>query len=377
MEIAIIGLPQSGKTTVFNALTRGKADTAGASGSSTELHIGVVKVPDPRLEALAKIYQPKKVVPAEIKYWDLPGPEALARSQGIGGKYRNILQSADAYLLVVRAFTDPSVPHPLETVDPARDLETMLSELTFADLEVLERAVQRLDASVKKAKPAERPTVVRNLETAQKVKQSIDAGIPLRNQQLTESEASYMKNYQLLTGKPIIVAFNTDESGPELSLSQLRLSPTQSVPGELRQDRGDSQGQDFGEVSLCSKLEAELALMSPEEEAEFRETLGLGESATAQVIRVTYQTLGLVSFLTVGDDEVRAWTVPAGLPAQQAAGTIHTDFYRGFIRAEVIPFDDLVRCGGIPQCRKEGVLRSEGKTYSVKDGDVINFLVNA
>ncbi len=362
MDIGIIGLPQSGKTTVFNALTRGRADTTGASGSATEMHLGTVKVPDPRLEVLTGMYNPRKVVPAEIEYWDVPGPEALAKSQGIVGKYRNILQGADAFLLVVRAFNNPAVVHPMETIDPKRDLETMLGELTFADLEAIERALERLEDGFKKSKVAERPVLTRQLELLQKVKESLESGIPLRSQQCTESETTFLANYQLLTGKPIIVAFNTDEDGPEPALVEFGLD----LPGAA----------ELGEVCLSAKLEAELALMTPEEEAEFRADLGLDESALARVIRTSYQTLGLISFLTVGPDEVRAWSVPDGIPAQEAAGTIHSDFLRGFIRAEVIPYEDLQRCGNIAQGRKEGVLRSEGKTYPVKDGDVINFLVN-
>ena len=192
--------------------------------------------------------------------------------------------------------------------------------------------------------------------------EGIEGGIPLRLQELGSSDAEFAAHYQLLTSKPVIVAFNADESGPDINFSQLGLDPVKS--------------SDMGQVSLCGKLEEDLALMPEEEEQEFRQDLGLKEPATDRVIRVSYEILGLVSFLTVGEDEVRAWTVPAGLAAQEAAGTVHSDFERGFIRAEVTPYDDLVRCGGIPQCRKEGVLRSEGKTYPVKDGDVIDFLIN-
>ena len=362
MDIGIIGLPQSGKTTVFNALTRGHADTSGASGSVTEMHVGVVKVPDPRLEVLTGMYNPRKTVPAEIKYWDVPGPESLAKSQGIVGQYRNILQGADAFLVVIRAFENPSVVHPMTTIDPARDLETMLGELTFADLEVMDRAVDRLEDAVKKAKPAERPAMTRQLETVRKAKEGLESGLPFRVQNLTESEKAILVNYQLLTGKPVIVAFNTGEDGTEPVLSDLDLD----LP----------EGVQLGQVSLSARLEAELALMSDEEEAEFRADLGLDESAMNRVIGTSYDTLGLISFLTVGPDEVRAWSVPRGIGAQEAAGTIHSDFVRGFIRAEVIPYDDLYRCGNIAQGRKEGALRSEGKTYPVKDGDVINFLIN-
>jgi GTP-binding protein YchF len=362
MDVAIIGLPQSGKTTVFNALTHGNADTTGGSGSASELHVGVVKVPDTRLDILAEMYYPRKIVQAEIKYWDLPGGDPTRRSQGISGQHRNILQGADAFLLLVRTFANPSVAHHLGEVDPGRDLKTMLTELAFADLESMERAVERLEDNIKKSKPAERPLFQRHLEAAQKVKRGLEADVPLRNQQLTESEAAFIANYQLFTGKPIIVCFNTGDAGPECRLGQLALQPEQAYG--------------LGQVNLPGKLEAELALMPEDEAWEFRRDLELDDPATSKVIQESYHTLGLVSFLTVGDDEVRAWSVPNGLPAQEAAGTIHTDFYRGFIRAEVIPYYDLTRCGSIAQGRKEGVLRSEGKTYPVKDGDVINFLVN-
>ena len=361
MDIAIIGLPQSGKTSVFNALTGGAAESSSAGGGS-EIHIGVVKVPDPRLDVLAGMYNPRKVVPAEIKYWDIPGSAAEGKGSGITGRHRNVLQAADAFLLVVRAFDHPSVPHPSGTVDPARDLTAMLEELSFADIEVLDRSAERLREGFNKAKPDERPRVTRHLEAVNKVKAGLESGTPLRLQELTESENAFIVAYQLLTGKPVVVAFNIGESADDVFLSGLPL-PSQTLTG-------------IGEVSLSAKIEAELALMPSEEAEEFRQDLGLGESALAQVIRVSYATVGLVSFLTVGEDEVRAWSVRDGLPAQEAAGTIHTDFTRGFIRAEVIPYDDLSRCGSMAQGRKEGVLRSEGKTYPVQDGDVIHFLIN-
>ena len=357
MEVAIIGLPQSGKTTVFNALTRGHASASGGG-----VQVGVVKVADPRLGVLAKMYGPKKIVHAEIKYCDLPGPESLAKSQGLGGKYLNVLQTADAFLLIVRNFTNPSVPHPLGGLDPGRDLTNMRSELSLADLVVLDRAVERLGDGIKKSKLAERPALVTQLDTVIKVKQGLEEDLPLRQQTLTGSESSIVAIYQLLTNKPLIVVFNTDETGPGVSMDRLGL--------------GRGSTAEVASVSISGKLEADLALMSDDEAEEFRRELDLGESAVSQVVRATYESLGLVSFLTVGDDEVRAWSVPAGLPAQQAAATVHTDFERGFIRAQVIPFEDLVRCGSIAQGRKEGVLRSEGKTYGVSDGDVIDFLTN-
>ena len=375
MEIAIIGLPQSGKTTLFNALTGGHAEATGAGGAGAQMHVGVVKVDDPRLEVLARMYNPKKVVYPEIKYWDLPAFEPSARSQASSGSFsrsfsiegqsRNILQGADAFIVAVRDFTDPAIVHPAGSVDPGRDLRSVLADLTLADLVVLERVSERLDDGVMKVLPAERPAVLRKLEIVKKVKQAIEDGVPLRRQQLTASESVLLAEHQLLTAKPVIAAFNVDESrdtGETISLEALGLET--------------AEAESVGSVRLCAKLEADLALMPADEADEFRRELGLAEPAMAKVVRVTYDTVGLVSFLTVGDDEVRAWSIPSGLPAQEAAGTIHTDFSRGFIRAEVIPYDDLIRCGSIAQGRKEGVLRSEGKGYGVRDGDVINFLIN-
>lgn len=362
MDVAIIGLPQSGKTTLFNALTRGQSSAIGAGGPAGQMRVGVVKVPDPRLNLLAEMYQPEKVVHAEIRYWDIPGTEASARAQGIAGRTRNTLQGVDTLLLVVRAFTNPAVPHSRGSVDPSRDLVGMLDELTLADLEVLERAAEQLTDRLKKSRVAERPALTPHFETIQKVKEGIESGVPVRRQQLAASESGFVAGYQLLGAKPVLVAFNCDETGPEVLLSQVGL--------------GQERAVGLGEVNLCAKLEADLAQMPYDEASEYRRELGLGESALSKVVAVSYELLGLVSFLTIGDDEVRAWSVPVGTPAQQAAGAVHSDFQKGFIRAEVIHFDDLVRCGSIAQGRREGVLRSEGKSYPVKDGDVIDFLVN-
>ena len=358
MDIAIIGLPQSGKTATFNALTSGHATTEG--GSAGPVQVGVVKVVDQRLSVLGQMYHPRRVVYAEIKFWDLPPAPAdhANRSQVLSGRHRNILQGVDSLLLVVRAFEDDLQG----AADPAGDLAEVLNELILADLETLERAETRLADALRKTRPAERPAVQSQADAVRKVKDSLESGIRMRQQELSPSERAAMTDYQLLTDKPIVVAFNTGESGDAPVLSELGLTA--------------EMADGLGDVQLCARLEEDLALMSDDEADEFRDALGIAESAVQRVKQVCYNTVGLVSFLTVGDDEVRAWPVPSGIPALDAAGTIHTDFTRGFIRAEVIHYDDLVRCGSVAQGRKEGVLRSEGKTYPVKDGDVINFLVN-
>ena len=363
MDIAVIGLPQSGKSSVFNALTARHSTATGAGGAG-QIQVGVVKVIDPRLAILDGMYHPKKVIHAEIKFWDLPpiDRESASANQVLSGRQRNILQASDALLLVVRVFEDPALLHPLGGVDPGRDVKVLLEELALADLEALERAETRLGDGLKKAKPAERPAMIPQLATVQKVKANLEEGIPMKSQTLTPSEITALADFQLLTAKPVVIAFNTGELDPTPSLSGV------GVPDEV--------AGGLGEVGLCAKLEEDLATMETDEAEGFREVMGLEEPAVERVKQVCYDTVGLVSFLTVGEDEVRAWPVPAGIFAQMAAGTIHTDFTRGFIRAEVITYDDLVRCGSLAQGRKEGVLRSEGKTYEVKDGDVINFLIN-
>ena len=363
MDIAIIGLPQSGKSTIFNALTAGHSTSTGAAGAGP-MQIGVVKVIDPRLAVLDDMYHPKKVIHPEIKYWDLPpvDREAASANQVLSGRQRNILQAADALLLVVRAFEDPALLHPLESVDPGRDVKMLLEELVLADLQALEGAEKRLEDGLKKAKPADRSSMVPQLETVQKVKSALEESIPMKSQTLTPSESAALVDFQLLTGKPVMIGFNTGES--EVAPTFESLGITSEMAAGL------------GEVGLCAKLEDDLAMMEAEEADEFRKVMGLEEPAVERVKQVCYDTVGLVSFLTVGEDEVRAWPVPTGIEAQMAAGTIHTDFTRGFIRAEVIAYEDLIRCGSLAQGRKEGVLRSEGKTYEVKDGDVINFLIN-
>ena len=359
MNIAIIGLPQSGKTAAFNALTAGHS--AAETAAAGPVQVGVVKVLDPRLDALDRIYRPRKVVYAEIKFWDLPPAPAdrAQRNQTLSGRHRNILQAADSLLLVTRAFSDELQG----AADPARDLAEMLNELALADLETLERAGSRLADALKKSRPAERPALQPQADAVRKTQTALESGLPIRQQDLSPSERAALADYQLLTAKPVIVAFNTGENAAAPpSLSALNLPPEMTAG--------------LGEVHLSARLEADLALMPDDEAAEFRNALGISQSAIDRVKQVCYDTVGLVSFLTVGEDEVRAWPVAKGIAALDAAGTIHSDFIRGFIRAEVIRYEDLVRCGSVAQARKEGLLRSEGKTYPVKDGDVINFLIN-
>lgn len=363
MEIGIIGLGLAGKTTLFNALTRGHASLAGAPGHKPNL--GIAKVPDQRLDRLGELFRPKKFTPAEVTYVDVPGaPEGLGKGAGISGEFLNRLQRADAILLVVRAFEDPSVPHAEGTVDAHRDLDTLELELAFSDMAFLERRLDRLEGQLKSSKAQERDAAQRERTLLGRIKGCLEEGEPLRAQALTPDEAKMIANYQFLTAKPLLVALNIDEG---------QLADEQGYEERLKERL---KGPGLDGAAIAGKLEAELGQMSRDEEEEFRSSLGAGESGLSRVIRLSYRLLDLVSFFTVGPDEVRAWTITAGTPAVQAAGKIHSDIERGFIRAEVVPWDQLIDCGTIAEAKKRGLLRTEGKTYVVLDGEVVNYLFN-
>ena len=365
MELGIIGLPGSGKTTVFNAVTRGRADTSPSGQASLKPNIGVAKVIDPRLDVLADMFHPQRIVPAEVRYVDVPGaPDGLGKSQSIGGEYLNTIQRSDALVLVVRAFDNPTVPHLEGTVDPYRDIATMSLELAFSDIAILERRVERLNSDLKSAKPQLRESANREISLLERLKAGLSKDIPVREQQLDQDERRLISGYQFLTAKPMLVVLNVDES---------QLPDTASLEKDLGQrlDRPGAQS-----ATMCATMEEELGHMDAEDEFEFRKSLNAGESGALKMIRLSYHLLGYVSFFTVGPDEVRAWSIVDCTPAVKAAGTIHSDIERGFIRAEAVSYGDLIDCGGMQEVRRKGALRLEGKTYPVRDGDVINFLFN-
>ena len=364
MEIAIIGLPFSGKTTIFNAATRGAAQVAEYT-SASKPNIGVAKVPDQRLAVLTGIYGPEKTTPAEIVYVDLPAaPDGLGQTKGISGEYLNRMQSADALVVAARAFEDPSVPDTGDGVDAFRDIETMLYEMTFADLEILERRLDRIEQNSKGTRAADRDAMLREKALISRLKDGLEAGTPIRNQPLTPDEARRVNEFQFITAKPVIVVVNAGEdSMDEAEEIQARLDAEIASDGILC-------------AALFGKLEMELAQMDPEDEDEFRESLGAGESGLDRMVRLSYQALDQITFFTGGPKEVRAWTVTRGDLAPRAASRIHTDMERGFIRAEVIAYDDLARCGGEAEARRQGALRQEGKSYEVADGDVMHILFN-
>ena len=365
MELGIIGLPQSGKTTVFNALTRGRAETSPSGQASGRPNLDVAKVPDPRLDALADMLQPERVVQAEVHYVDVPGPpEGPGRSRGIGGEHLNTLQRADALLDVVRAFEDPSVPHVEETIDPFRDATTIGLELAFSDMAILERRSQRLEAELKGAKAQERERIHRESTLLARLEQGLAQDTPIRVQDLNAEERRLTSGYQFLSAKPLLILFNIGEE---------QLARLSTIEEELSR-RLDSAG--VRSTAICARLEAELGQMDSDEQEEFRISLGAGEPGASRITRRSHQLMDLISFFTTESREVKAWTIPGDTPAAQAAGHIHSDMERGFIRAEVVSYEDLVRCGSIAEARRQGLLRSEGRNYPVQDGDVITFLFN-
>jgi GTP-binding protein YchF len=314
---------------------------------------------------LSNLWKSAKIVPAEITYWDIPAAPTIGKGQGIAGQFLNHIQRADALLLVVRAFNDPSVPHLLGSVDQHRDIETMQEELAFADLDLLERNIQRREASVKSAKPQEREAAQRELALLRRLKEGLENGAPVREQQIAEEERKLLAGYQLLTGKPLLILSNMDEGD-----AARRDEIVTTLRAHYRKPGMTAE-------AMCGKLEAELVQLSPEDQAAFRESLGVtGESGSDLVIRASYALLGLISYFTGGAVDAHAWTVARDTPAVKAAGRIHSDLERGFIRAEVVSYPDLVRCGSLAEARRQGVLRVEGKTYPVQDGDVITFLVS-
>lgn len=361
MRIGIIGLPGSGKTTVFNALTRGTAQS-GSFGGNRSANIGVAHVPDERLDRLTEIFNPKRTVPAEVTYVDLPGARSADSADLFSGEALGHLQRVDALLHVVRAFDNPAVAHALGTVDHRRDIEKVNFDVLFADISLLERRIERVKESMKGMKAQERVQAEKNIVVLQALQAEMEDGTAARDRDFSEEEVAAISDTFLLSRLPLLVALNVGEGD---------LSRSDELDAELA---GLLPGKKSGGAVLCGRLEEELAQMSPEEEAEMRSGLDAGESGLERMIRLSYGVLGLISFLTVGEDEVRAWTIEVDTPAPQAAGTVHSDIERGFIRAETVGYDDFIEAGSLAKARTNGALRQEGREYVVQDGDIVNFL---
>ena len=364
MQIAIVGLAGSGKTTVFNTLTRGHAETGGYGGVT--LNVGVVKVPDPRLDTLAAIFKPKKIVQADVTYVDMPAPppstEGHVGTEELPADHLARLRDSDALLHVVRAFEDPANPHPEGTVDPGRDLERLELEFLLADLTMAERRLERLQGSGRHGTPAEREAAEREEVVVRRIHEGLEAGSPIRDLALDVDEEKAIRGFRFLTQKPVLALLNVGES--EIA----------SAPALVARVAAGYDHQHVMIEALSARIEMELGELEPGEAVVFMEELGIAESGLDRVIALSYRLLGLISFLTAGPDEVRAWPIHHGATAVDAAGAIHTDLAKGFIRAETVAYEDLVKLGSMAEARKAGRLRSEGKTYRVHDGDVVEIL---
>ena len=357
MKAGILGLSLAGKSTLFQLLT---GTAAAGPGARKEARVGVARVPDPRVDRLALIFAPKKRTLATVEYVDVPGV-----AKGEGGALVDLpaLRGVDVLVHVVRAFESEAAPHPEGTVDPLRDATVLELELILADLGTVERRLERLEANIKKAKRAED---VAERALFLRLKETLEAERPLREMELTDEEAHRLRGYALLSGKPMLVVANLGEAWIREATTYLESS---GLAGFARKPQ----------VALCAvsaPIEAEMVALDPEDAKAFRDDLSLAEPGLERVIRSTYELLGLISFLTAGEDECRAWTVRRGTRAPEAAGTIHSDIERGFIRAQVVAFGDLMAAGSIAACRERGTLRLEGRDYEVKDGDVIEFKFN-
>lgn len=364
MQLGIIGLARSGKTTVFNAVTRSKAQVGGY-GASTQPNVGVVNVPDTRVDRLAAMYHPKKTTYATIQYVDFPAAgESFGKGEGPAGKFINELARTDALIHVVRSFEDETVPHPEVTIDPDRDITTMDLELTFADLAIIEKRLQKMETELRSMKAGERDALQRTKDVLLRLKAALENEQAIRELDLTDEDRQALESSQFLTWLPMLIVLNVGDAD----------LPRRAEIEEQYRSKYRRQGRDV--AVFCGKFEMELNDLNDEEAEEFRASVGVTESGLAEAIRMSYGLLGLISFLTAGPDECRAWTVRGGSTAPEAAGKIHSDLRRGFIRAEVIKFDDLMACGSEAEARKKGLLRTEGKQYVVHDGDILNILFN-
>ena len=361
MQVTIVGLPGSGKTTVFNALTGGHAETGGFSGGRAAPNVSVVKVPDERVDRLAALFNPKKTVYADVTYVDVAIPAGAAREGSVNPDVLAQIRNADALLHVARAFDDPASA---VAADPWRDVDDLDLEFTVADLSVIEKRLEKLATQGRHGSQAEREAAQREDELLRRIEPHLSEGKPIRSFGLTADEELLLRGYRFLTQKPVLVVLNIDEG---------RLAEASALESAGR-ERYDQPHTDV--AALAGKIEAEIGELPEDDARLFMDDLGIAEPSRGRVIRLTYQLLGLFSFFTAGEDECRAWTLARGSTAVDAAGAIHSDLARGFIRAQVISFEDLIEAGSMAEARKRGTLRQEGKNYLVADGDVIEVLFN-
>ncbi|MGI6367343.1 MAG: redox-regulated ATPase YchF [Anaerolineae bacterium] len=359
MHIAVIGLPQSGKTMLTTAMTRGRSETSGRRGR-VEIRSATVDVPDPRVDVLTDLFHPARTVYAQVRLDDIAGISRGASAQsGFDVAVLDAMSRADALMLVVRAFRDETVPHPEVTIDPERDAETISVELIMSDLTIVEHRIERIEEQMPKTRADARDRLAVELELMRRLADGLGRGTPVRAIELSADEEVFLRSFQFLSAKPVIVVVNLDE---DASVDEAEALPGLLAVGPV--------------VGIRAAVEREIAELPEEEQAEFLQSYGITEPGLNRLLRESYRLLGLDSFFTVGEDEVRAWTLHRGGTAVEAAGTIHTDLARGFIRAEVISYDEMVDAQTMAEARKRGKLRLEGRDYIVQDGDILNIRFN-